>query len=99
VIQGHLEHPTIHRSATPLLQTMYRDGRLQQLRYGGLPVGSVDLTRDFHPVNAEGEAERRLSMFGVLTEGTRYFTHYLPSPRSRFRAVQDLGDCVAGIFT
>jgi uncharacterized NAD(P)/FAD-binding protein YdhS len=98
VIQGHLEHPTIHRSATPLLQSLYRDRRVQQLRYGGLPVGSVELTRDFHPVSAEGTTQGHLSMFGVLTEGTRYFTHYLPSPRSRLRAVQDLGACVAGIF-
>jgi hypothetical protein len=98
VIQGHLEHPTVHRSATPLLAGLYRDGRVQQLRYGKLPVGSVELTRDFHPINTRDQVERRLSIFGVLTEGTRYFTHYIPSPKSRLRAVQDLGGCVESIL-
>jgi hypothetical protein len=91
VVQGHLEHPTIHRSATPLLQSLYRHGRVQQLHYGGVPVGSVDL-------NTSGSAEERLWLFGILTEGTRYFTHYLPSPKSRLRAVQDMGSCVSSIL-
>jgi hypothetical protein len=34
----------------------------------------------------------------VLTEGVRYFTHYLPSPRSRLRAVLDAQDCVEGLI-
>jgi hypothetical protein len=37
-------------------------------------------------------------MFGVLTEGVRHFTAYIPSPRSRMRAVEEIGACVAEIF-
>jgi hypothetical protein len=37
-------------------------------------------------------------MFGVLTEGVRHFTAYIPSPRSRMRAVEDIGACVAEIL-
>ena len=37
-------------------------------------------------------------MFGVLTEGVRHFNHYIPSPRSRIRAFEDLGACVAEIL-
>ena len=37
-------------------------------------------------------------MFGVLTEGVRHFTHYIPSPKSRIRAFEDLGACVAEIL-
>ncbi|MBV9336811.1 MAG: hypothetical protein JO243_13080, partial [Solirubrobacterales bacterium] len=29
-----------------------------------------------------------------LTEGVRHFTAYIPSPRSRMRAVEDIGACV-----
>jgi hypothetical protein len=38
-------------------------------------------------------------MFGVLTEGVRHFTAYIPSPRSRIRAFEDLGACVAEILS
>ena len=38
-------------------------------------------------------------MFGVLTEGFRHFTHYIPSPKSRIRAFEDLGACVAEILS
>jgi hypothetical protein len=37
-------------------------------------------------------------MFGVMTEGVRHFTHYIPSPRSRMRAFEDLGACVEEIL-
>jgi hypothetical protein len=37
-------------------------------------------------------------MFGVLTEGVRHFTHYIPSPRSRIRAFEDVGACVHEIL-
>jgi hypothetical protein len=37
-------------------------------------------------------------VFGAVTEGTRYFTHYIPSPKSRIRAVEDIGACVEAIL-
>jgi hypothetical protein len=37
-------------------------------------------------------------VLGVLTEGVRYFTHYLPSPRSRLRAVYDAQACVESVI-
>lgn len=94
MIQGFLEDPTVHRSASPLLSRLHAAGRLQQMRYGDTPVGSVALSEDFHPINASGEVERRISLFGALTEGVRYFTHYLPSPKSRLRAFRDAQACV-----
>ena len=35
----------------------------------------------------------------MLTEGIRHFTNYLPSPKSRIRAFEDVGACVAGILS
>jgi hypothetical protein len=63
-----------------------------------LAVGSVDLTADSHPIDIEGLPQLRISMFGVLTEGVRHFTQYIPSPRSRMRAFEDVGACVAEIL-
>jgi uncharacterized NAD(P)/FAD-binding protein YdhS len=98
VVRGHLDLPSLARSGSPLLGRLYAKGRLTQLSYGATPVGSVAISEDFHPFDAEGRLQPNLSLLGVLTEGVRYFTHYLPSPRSRLRAVLDAQDCVQAII-
>jgi FAD-NAD(P)-binding len=98
IIRGHLDLPSLARSSSPLLSRLYTKGRLSQFSYGSTSVGSVSLSQDFHPYDAEGRLEGRLSLLGVLTEGVRYFTHYLPSPRSRLRAVYDAQACVEAII-
>ena len=98
VIRGHLEEPRIAGSASELLTQLYNRGRVSQFRYGEVTVGSVDLTPDSHPVDIEGRPQANISMFGVLTEGVRHFTQYIPSPRSRIRAFEDVGACVAEIL-
>lgn len=98
LIRGHLEEPRIAGSASQLLTQLYKRGRVSQFRYGEVAVGSVDLTADSHPIDVDGRPQTRVSMFGVLTEGVRHFTAYIPSPRSRMRAVEDIGACVAEIL-
>ena len=98
VIRGHLEEPRIAGSASELLTQLYSRGRVSQFRYGEVAVGSVDLTPDSHPIDIEGRPQMSISMFGVLTEGVRHFTQYIPSPRSRIRAFEDVGACVAEIL-
>ncbi len=98
VVRGHLDLPSLARSSSPLLSRLYGMGRLTQLRYGDTAVGSVAISEDFHPYDAEGRLQPNLSLLGVLTEGVRYFTHYLPSPRSRLRAVLDAQECVEAII-
>src|SRR5579875_247210 len=98
VVRGYLDLPSLARSGSPLLSRLYAKGRLTQLSYGDTPVGSVAINEDFHPYDAEGRLQPNLSLLGVLTEGVRYFTHYLPSPRSRLRAVYDAQDCVEAII-
>ena len=98
VVRGHLDLPSLARSGSPLLNRLYAKGRLTQLSYGDTAVGSVAISEDFHPYDAEGRLQPNLSLLGVLTEGVRYFTHYLPSPRSRLRAVLDAQDCVEGVI-
>lgn len=97
VIRGHLDEPRIDGSASQLLARLYRRGRVSQFRYGAVTVGSVDLTADSHPIDLDGHVQTRIWMFGVLTEGIRHFTQYIPSPRSRIRAFEEIGACVAEI--
>lgn len=98
LIRGHLEEPRIDGSASVLLNRLYNEGRISQFRYGSVTVGSIDLTRDAHPISLDGRPQERIWMFGVLTEGIRHFTHYIPSPRSRIRAFEEIGLCVAAIL-
>jgi len=98
MIRGHLEEPRIAGSASTLLTQLYNRGRVSQFRYGEVAVGSVDLTPDSHPIDIEGRVQPRVSMFGVLTEGVRHFTQYIPSPRSRMRAFEDVGACVEEVL-
>jgi uncharacterized NAD(P)/FAD-binding protein YdhS len=98
VIRGHLDLPSLARSNSPLLKRLYANGRLTQLSYDGTPVGSVAIDEGFHPYDSEGRLQPNVSVLGVLTEGVRYFTHYLPSPRSRLRAVFDAQDCVESVI-
>jgi hypothetical protein len=99
VIRGHLEEPRIDGSASVLLTRLYDEGRISQFRYGSVTVGSVDLTAGSHPIDLQGRVQERIWMFGVLTEGVRHFTHYIPSPKSRIRAFEDIGTCVAEILS
>ncbi len=98
LVRGHLDLPSLSRSASPLLTRLYFTGRLTQLSYHGTEVGSVAISEDFHPFDLHGRLQSHLSVLGVLTEGTRYFTHYLPSPRSRLRAVLDAQRCVQSVI-
>jgi uncharacterized NAD(P)/FAD-binding protein YdhS len=98
VVRGYLDMPSLARSGSPLLKRLYAKGRLTQLSYGNTPVGSVAINEAFHPYDSEGRLQSNLSVLGVLTEGVRYFTHYLPSPRSRLRAVYDAQDCVESVI-
>jgi hypothetical protein len=56
------------------------------------------LNEEFHPIDAQGRPARRIWLFGSLTEGVRYFTHYVPSPKSRLRAFLDAQHCVEEIL-
>jgi hypothetical protein len=92
LICGHLDLPSVARPKSPLLANLARRGRIRPLAIDSTPVGSIDLSTDFHPINAQG-VERRLWVFGVVTEGARYFTLYIPSPKSRVRAFVDAEIC------
>jgi uncharacterized NAD(P)/FAD-binding protein YdhS len=98
VIRAHLETPVVGRSASALLTNLADNGRLRPMTLEGTAVGSLELSTDFHPVNSSGNVEPRLWVFGALTEGARYFTLYIPSPKSRVRAFVDAKLCADEIL-
>jgi hypothetical protein len=98
VIRGHLEEPRIVDSGSSLLTSLYNRGRVSQFRYGTIGVGSVNMTPDHHPIDIEGCPQTSISMFGVVTEGIRHFTAYIPSLRGRMRAFEEAGACVGELL-
>jgi hypothetical protein len=98
VIRGHLEEPRIANSGSQLLTSLYSRGRVSQFRYGAAVVGSVNMTPDHHPIDIDGQAQMSISMFGVVTEGIRHFTAYIPSLRGRMRAFEEVGACVSELL-
>ena len=93
LIRAHLDLPSISRSTNPLFTNMVKRGRVRPLDFDGTPVGSIDLTEDFHPLDVAGRPQPHVWVFGVLSEGVRYFTLYIPSPKSRVRAFIDADFC------
>ena len=98
LIRGHLEEPRITNSDSPLLRSLYDRGRVSQFVYGSAVVGSINMTADHHPIDIEGRPQLSISMFGVVTEGIRHFTAYIPSLRGRMRAFEDVGSCVGELL-
>jgi FAD-NAD(P)-binding len=98
MIQGHLENPALCRSTSALLTNLWQGFRLKQFCYTDTTVGSVELTEDFHPISLWGRPAPRIWVFGALTEGVRYFTHYVPSPKSRLRAFLDANSCIEQVM-
>lgn len=91
VVRAHLEAPALEDAASSLVGNLVRRGRLRPLDFDGTPAGAVDIDEEFHPLDREGNPAQRLWVFGVLSEGARYFTLYIPSPKSRSRAFVDAG--------
>lgn len=98
LVLGHLDQSSVQGSASPMLASLYRKGRVRQFRIDGQDLGSIDLSAEFHPVASDGRIQRRLWVFGALSEGPRYFTAYIPSPSSRVRAFVDAGFCTDQIL-
>lgn len=98
LVRAHLELPSVDSPRSTLIANLARRGRVRPLMFGRTPAGSIDLTEDFHPIGTGGQVEQRLWVFGALTEGTRYFTLYIPSPKSRVRAFLDAEVCARSIL-
>ena len=61
VVRGHLDLPSLARSSSPLLSRLHAKGRLTQMSYGDTVVGSVAISEDFHPYDAEGRLQSNLT--------------------------------------
>lgn len=84
-------HSPLQRSA--LLANLLTEGRARLLDASATLGCGLKLDRAFHPIGRAGTA-RRLFVLGLLSEGSRSFNLYVPSPGSRFRAFSDMQACI-----
>lgn len=96
VIRGRLSHDPAS-SGGSLLHACYRDGLVAAAphRIAGGQVDIVPRTdRLGHPFDATGNLVASVTLLGVPNEGTTYFNHYLPSPKSRSRAFEQIQEAI-----
>ncbi|UKJ76236.1 hypothetical protein [Azospirillum brasilense] len=98
LIAGHLDQPEVEGSASPLLSGLAGAGRIRAYRHGDAPASGIDIDPDSHPLDRAGRPQPRLWVLGPLTEGARYFNHYLPSPKSRSKAFAEADACLDRIM-
>ena len=78
-----------------LLTNLWQASRLQPLTYGSRPRSPASPWTRNSTRSTSGDVRRRESGCSARsTEGVRYFTHYVPSPKSRLRAFLDAQQCV-----
>lgn len=98
ICYAHLGHPSVEHSLSPLLSALYREGRVKPFRIEDAVIGGIHIDRNLHPLNQDGDPEQRIFVLGPLTEGIRYFNHYIPSPTSRILAFRDADNCVQQVL-
>jgi hypothetical protein len=50
------------------------------------------------PIDATGFAVNGISVLGIPSEGSTYFNHYLPSPRSRARVYEQIDMAITNML-
>lgn len=98
IIYAYIPHATVNNSSSEFISNLFKKGRLRDYKIGDVSLGSVHIDEDLHPINLTGEMEKSIYMLGPLTEGVKYFNHYIPSPSSRVRAFRDADKCVKEIL-
>lgn len=75
---AHVGQSGLGRADSPLLQSLYEQGRLRRVdsqRLDGIQVDSHG-----HPVGASGASDDTLWIFGPAVEGATFYNHYVGTP-------------------
>jgi len=98
LIHAYIPHSTVNNSSSALLSNLYKKGRICDFKIEKKSLGSVYVNKKLNPINTNGLVENTMFFLGPLTEGVKYFNHYIPSPSSRIRAFRDADNCVKQLF-
>ena len=93
-----VEPPAVDRSASPLVDSLWRKGWIRRHRPGSRQVVGIDIDADQHPIDVEGKPDPRLWVLGPLCEGATFYNHLVPSPATYSRPVHDAHRCVSALL-
>ncbi|HEX8094979.1 MAG TPA: hypothetical protein VF542_14200, partial [Jatrophihabitans sp.] len=94
LVAGRSDLPAVASSASPLLDGLFRQGRIRASLAGDPALAGIDVDRDQHPISATGEAARRIWVLGPLCEGSTFYNNLVPSPGCYSRPIADAHRCV-----
>ncbi|MFL6162623.1 MAG: FAD/NAD(P)-binding protein [Jatrophihabitantaceae bacterium] len=98
LVAGRTDLPAVASSASPLLDQLFRQGWIRPSVAGDPALAGIDVDRNQHPVNAAGEADRRIWVLGPLCEGSTFYNNLVPSPGCYSRPVADAHRCAAELL-
>lgn len=95
---GWVGLPSVSRSTSPLLDSLYRKGYIRPHSVGSRQVVGIDIDRDQHPIDAQGRVEARIWVLGPLCEGATFYNNLVPSPGTYSRPIYDAHRCAVAMF-
>jgi uncharacterized NAD(P)/FAD-binding protein YdhS len=98
IVSAHVPPPAVESSASPLLRALHHKGWIRPHRPASRYVHGIDVDPDQHPLDAQGQPDRRLWVLGPLCEGATFYNNLVPSPNVWSRPLFDAHRCVVELF-
>ncbi|MCR3721206.1 MULTISPECIES: FAD/NAD(P)-binding protein [Prauserella salsuginis group] len=98
VVYGFSPSPTITYSTNPVVQHLYTSDRLRPVIAGRTELGA-QVDENGFAIDAQGNPQPTLAVFGPLAEGSSYYNHYVTSPGSKSRATNDADRAVRSFLS
>jgi uncharacterized NAD(P)/FAD-binding protein YdhS len=98
LLSAYVPPPAVESTASPLLGSLRRAGRIRPHRPASRHVLGIDVDRDQHPLDSDGRPQPRLWVLGPLCEGATFYNNLVPSPNVFSRPVFDAHRCVTAMF-
>ena len=90
--------PAVEVSASPLLRALAARGWIRRSAPGSRPVPGIDVDRDQHPRDAQGQPHPRIWVLGPLCEGATFYNNLVPSPGVYSRPIADAHRCASAML-
>ena len=98
LVPAQVPLPAVQDSASPLLSALARKGWIRPSRPGSPLVPGIDVDRDQHPLDTNGQPNPRVWVLGPLCEGATFYNNLVPSPGVYSRPVADAHRCAAAML-
>lgn len=98
LVPAQVPLPAAADSASPLLSALARKGCIRPSQPGSRLVPGIDVDRDQHPLDANGQPNPRIWVLGPLCEGATFYNNLVPSPGVYSRPVADAHRCAAAML-